>query len=68
MKVDKYAKETRQAVDRKTTLPADSLRQAAFWLMTTVDDAIGKKGMESNFDGAENLDLLTYMMRKTFTS
>ncbi|PHM48233.1 hypothetical protein [Xenorhabdus miraniensis] len=42
--------------------------QAAFWLMTTVDGAIGKKGMESDFKGAENLDFLTYMIQKTFTS
>ncbi|WP_340615535.1 TetR/AcrR family transcriptional regulator [Xenorhabdus entomophaga] len=42
--------------------------QAAFWLMTTVDGAIGKKGMESDFNGAENLAFLTYMIRKTLTS
>ncbi|MBI6548345.1 TetR/AcrR family transcriptional regulator [Xenorhabdus lircayensis] len=40
--------------------------QAASWLMATIDGAVGRKGMEVDFDCVENLDFLTYMIRKTF--
>jgi AcrR family transcriptional regulator len=41
--------------------------QAAFWLMSMVDGAIGRQIMAADFAWRTSLDSLTYMIRKVFT-
>ncbi|AOM40857.1 TetR/AcrR family transcriptional regulator [Xenorhabdus hominickii] len=42
-------------------------KQAASWLMISIDGTIGRKGMDSDFNWAEDFDFLTYILRKAFT-
>ncbi|CDL83591.1 TetR/AcrR family transcriptional regulator [Xenorhabdus szentirmaii] len=41
--------------------------QATFWLLTTIDGSIGRKGLGTDFKWVDDFGFLTCMIRKVFT-